>query len=113
MQRDPRYFHPLPDTYWPDRWLEQDTYVLPTGEVITKDKLIHNRNVFVPFSYGLRTCVGKNIAWLEMRAILCALVQKFEITKDPGYDLDDWERDMRDVFVTACGPLMVQVKARY
>lgn len=113
MQRDARYFYPLPETYWPDRWLTQDTYTLPTGGVIPKSKLTHNRNVFVPFSLGLRSCVGKNVAWLEMRAILCALVQKFDITRVPEYDLDDWEKSMRAVFITAYGPLMGQFKARY
>lgn len=113
MHRDPRYFYPLPETFWPDRWLNEATYTLPTGDVITKDKLIHNRNVFVPFSFGLRSCAGKSVAVLEMRAVLCALVQKFDVTKAPEYKLDDWEKDLRDVFITSCGPLTVELNPRY
>ena len=113
MQRDPRYFYPLPDTFWPDRWLEQETYELPSGQVISKDQLIHNKNVFNPFSAGTRSCVGKSVAVLEMRAVLCALVQKFDISKAPDFNLDSWEESLRDIFITACGPLMLQFKARY
>lgn len=113
MQRDPRYFYPIPDEFWPDRWLDQHSYELPSGQVIPKNELIHNRSVFLPFSAGMRSCVGKNIALLEMRAVLCATLQKFDIAKAPGYDLDDWERDMRDSFVATCGPLMVVLKSRY
>lgn len=113
MHRDPRYFYPLPDEFWPDRWLVQDKYTLPSGEVITKDQLIHDKTVFVPFSIGMRSCPGKSIAMLEMRAVLCALVQKFEVTIAPGFALKEWEGDMRDAFITFLGPLMVNVKARY
>lgn len=113
IQRDPRYFHPLPDQFWPDRWLVQDEYELPSGQVISKDELIHNRNAFVPFSAGMRSCAGKSVAVMEMRAVLCALVQKFEVSKAPDYSLDDWERNLRDIFITSCGPLMVKFKARY
>ncbi|THH23060.1 hypothetical protein EUX98_g8119 [Antrodiella citrinella] len=113
MQRDPRYFYPLPDQFWPDRWLVQDSYELPSGQVISKEKLIHNREVFVPFSLGMRSCAGKSIAMLEMRAMLCALLQKYDFAKAPNYNMDDWEKSVRDIFVTSCGPLMVTVKARF
>ena len=119
MQRDPRYFYPLPKRFWPYRWLTQDTYTLPTGSgsgtssTITKDQLIHNKNVFVPFSLGTRNCAGKSIAVVEMRAAVCALVQKFDIEKAEGYDLASWEKSLRDTFVTQSGPLMMVFKLRY
>ncbi|KAH8103349.1 high nitrogen upregulated cytochrome P450 monooxygenase 1 [Cristinia sonorae] len=113
LQRDPRHFYPLPDEFWPDRWLTQDTYRLPTGDVISKEELIHDKSVFLPFATGIRSCVGKNLAILEMRAVLCALIQKFDFSVAPGYDLASWEREVRNIFITACGPLMVNVKSRY
>jgi len=113
MQRDPRYFYPLSDQYWPDRWLAQETYELPCGQVISRNELIHNKTVFVPFSLGTRSCAGKSIAIMQMRAIVCALVQKYEFTKAPDYNLDEWEEKIRDIFVTSCGPLMVTLKARF
>ncbi|TCD71818.1 hypothetical protein EIP91_003161 [Steccherinum ochraceum] len=114
IHRDSRYFYPVPDEFWPDRWLVQDTYtVLPSGEVIPHDQLIHNRNVFVPFSIGTRICAGKSIAYLEMRAVLCALIQMFDVTKAPGFALDQWEDNVKDMFITFLGPLMVNIKAKY
>lgn len=50
---------------------------------------------------------------VEMRAAVCALVQKFDIEKAEGYDLDSWEKSLRDTFVTASGPLMMVFKPRY
>jgi len=113
MQRDARYFYPLPDEFWPDRFLISDTYELPSGQVIPHDKVVLNRNVFLPFSTGLRACPGKSLALVEMRAVVCAVLQRFELSKAPNFDLDDWEKSLRDDFVASSGPLMVRICARY
>ena len=113
VQRDPRCFYPLPDVFWPDRFLTQDTYELPSGQVISKDELVHNRSALFPFSAGVRSCVGKSLAWLEMRAVLCAVLHKFEVAKAPGFELENWEEDLQDKFITVCGPLMVVLKTRH
>ena len=69
IQRDPRCFSPLPNEFWPDRWLTQDSYELPNGQKISSIQLVHNRNAFIPFSFGPANCVGKNLALMELRAI--------------------------------------------
>ena len=41
-----------------------------------------NANVygaFQPFSVGPRNCVGKNLAWHEMRVLLVAVLLKFDL----------------------------------
>ena len=112
IQRDPRYFYPLPNLFWPDRFLSQLTYTLPSGDVITQDKLIHERNLFLPFSVGPQNCAGRAIAQQEMRAILCAILRKFEVQEAPGFDMDTWEKNLKDYFISHRGSLMVTLTPR-
>ncbi|CAL1708185.1 unnamed protein product [Somion occarium] len=112
IQRDPRYFQPLPLTFWPDRWLEQDVYTLPSGEKIGKDQVVLSRNAFYPFSTGQQSCAGKTVAHLELRSILIALLHRFEILPAKGYRVDSYEENLMDVYVTLRGPLQVQLQSR-
>lgn len=105
LHRNLQEFSPLPDTFWPDRWLTEDTYVLPTGEVISKDQVVTNKAAFVPFSLGPQNCVGKALAQVELRAIAAALVQRFDVRKAKEYDLESWEKDLGDAYITLRGPL--------
>ena len=112
LHRDPRAFAPLPETFWPDRWLEQDKYTLPNGDVIPAEQLVLNRNAYIPFSFGPANCVGKNLALMEVLAVTAVFVSKFEMTLGKGFNLDQWEADLKDYGVTLRGKLMVNLKAR-
>ncbi|KIP08448.1 hypothetical protein PHLGIDRAFT_23489 [Phlebiopsis gigantea 11061_1 CR5-6] len=105
LHRNPEEFSPLPDTFWPERWLTRNEYTLPTGEVLSKDQVVTNRAAFVPFSFGPQNCAGKALASVELRVVISALVQKFEVRKAKEYDIDDWEKNLRDHYVTLTGPL--------
>ncbi|KAJ3541828.1 hypothetical protein NM688_g6036 [Phlebia brevispora] len=113
MHHDVREFSPIPDIYWPDRWLSIERYTLPSGEVVSKDQVVTNRGSFLPFSYGPQNCAGKSLAIMEMRAVVCALVQAFDIQVAKGYDLDSWEKNIEDVYITNRGPLLVNVTPRH
>ncbi|KAI0093381.1 high nitrogen upregulated cytochrome P450 monooxygenase 1 [Irpex rosettiformis] len=112
VHRDPQHYSPLPDTFWPDRWLSQDTYVLPTGDVITQDKLVTNREVFMPFSLGPMVCVGKNVALMEIRAVLCAVVRYFDIEVADKACFERYESEIHEIFTTKRGPLPVRLRVR-
>jgi cytochrome P450 len=103
--RNSEYFSPLPDTFWPDRWLTQEEYILPTGDAISKDKVVINRNALVPFSLGPQNCPGKALAWMEMRAVVCGIMHRFDLRRANDYDLDAWEKSLIDVYVTLRGKL--------
>ncbi|EKM57316.1 uncharacterized protein PHACADRAFT_208410 [Phanerochaete carnosa HHB-10118-sp] len=112
LHRDPREFAPLPDHFWPDRWLAQDTYGLPSGATVDKAHVTTNRTAFIPFSVGPQNCAGKALAMVEMRAVVCAVMHKFELRKAEGYDLDLWEKDVMDVYLTIRGKLPVILEQR-
>ncbi|KAK7678303.1 hypothetical protein QCA50_018651 [Cerrena zonata] len=109
IQRDPRYFSPLPEIFWPDRWLDQNTYTLPTGESISKDALMLSRDAYYPFSIGQQSCAGRNIALLELKTLLIAILRHFDIQVAEGYQLDGYEEALKDVHVTLRGPLCVRL----
>lgn len=116
MQRDPRNFSPLPDSFWPERWLIaeglQSFSSLPEAQTY-QGEFIHNSTAFVPFSHGPYNCVGKNLAMLEMKMLLCHTVQQLEFSIDEKWDVNEWEKEMYDFFVMKKGKLPVVVSLRH
>jgi cytochrome P450 len=100
IHRDARYFH-TPEAFLPERWLKKGA---PVGE--------HNMAAFIPFSYGPTMCVGKNLALMEMRMLLCSLLRHFRFSKAPGVDYAEWEEKIRDWYLVHQEPLVVSVSLR-
>ncbi|KAK7209883.1 hypothetical protein V2G26_017061 [Clonostachys chloroleuca] len=73
--RNPNFYQ-LPDSFIPERW--QD------------DLRFHSdaKKVFQPFSFGPRNCIGKNLAYAEMRLILARIIWNFDIHL--AVDSDGW-----------------------
>lgn len=42
----------------------------------------YNKDAFIPFSDGARSCIGKRFAQIEIVSVLCILVKHFVITTD-------------------------------
>lgn len=59
-----------PDDFIPQRWL-------PEAE---KEFAGDNKNTLQPFSVGPRNCVGKNLAYHEMRLVLATVLWNFDLT---------------------------------
>ncbi|KAM5270994.1 sterol 26-hydroxylase, mitochondrial isoform 1-T2 [Hipposideros larvatus] len=73
VSRDPSVF-PEPESFQPHRWLKKsqpDTLGVqhPFGSV--------------PFGYGIRACLGRRIAELEMQLLLARLIQQYEVALAP------------------------------
>lgn len=109
LHRDPRYFSPMPDIFWPERWLTAEerasTDKVPVNVVLDK-------SAFIPFSFGPSICVGKNLAYQEMRMVVCLLLQTFDLKMAEGYDPQQWERNIEDRFVAHIGCLPVCLSPR-
>ncbi|KAF4953939.1 hypothetical protein FSARC_12295 [Fusarium sarcochroum] len=67
-----------PDLFVPERWLGEATYS------------IDQKNVLQPFSYGPRNCIGRNLAYAEMRMLLARLLWNFDLELMPGQE--NWEK---------------------
>jgi cytochrome P450 len=95
LQRNPRYFSPLPDSFLPERWLsEYRRQTLEPKIFNSQQKYIHNTTAFIPFSIGPANCVGKNLAWMEMRMVIRVIVSRFDLKLDPSYNPQKWYEDM-------------------
>jgi len=67
MHRDANTY-PDPLALKPERWLNETAQM---------------KENFIPFSYGPRNCVGMNLAWMEIRTLMGAIIRRYEITLDP------------------------------
>ncbi|KAF9237655.1 cytochrome P450 [Melanogaster broomeanus] len=95
LHRDPRYFSPMPDTFWPERWLS-DEQRRSFGDVKPNDL------DKAPFK----------LACQEMRTVVCAMMQHLEFRFASGYDPKSWDRELKDYFVATKGKLPVVLSPR-
>ncbi|PYH43686.1 cytochrome P450 [Aspergillus saccharolyticus JOP 1030-1] len=94
--RSPENFK-RPDDFVPERWTDDPEFASD------------NKAAFQPFSYGPRNCLGKNLAYHEMRIILAKVLYHFTLSLAP--ESVDW--DKQNVFsLWEKKPLMVQLHAR-
>ncbi|CBQ69653.1 related to Cytochrome P450 [Sporisorium reilianum SRZ2] len=87
IQRDDRNFSPEPLQFRPERWL------CPEKE----DRF--NRAAFMPFSFGKTSCVGKALAYMELRLVLANLVRRFDFVPTEKYDAQKFQDGLMDAFV--------------
>ncbi|KAJ7614590.1 high nitrogen upregulated cytochrome P450 monooxygenase 2 [Mycena polygramma] len=105
VHRDPRYFSPDPDRFWPERWLESENR--NSLEPVQTD-----RSAFIPYSIGPMNCAGKAMAQLELQFVVATLVQELEMKLDPGWDRAQWEQSLEDFFIFKKGVLPVIIRQR-
>ena len=105
LHRDPRNFS-HPDSFYPDRWL------IAEGLQESTEKLVHNPNAYVPFSFGPANCVGKNLAMQEIRMVMCALLQRFRIVRGEGWDERRVEAEYKDYFTAPRPRFAVELHVR-
>ncbi|KAK7946942.1 cytochrome P450 [Apiospora aurea] len=64
-----------PEEFHPERWLGEDP------------RFAHDRKeAFEPFSHGSRNCLGKNLAYAEMRTIMARMLFNFDMRLAEGYE---------------------------
>lgn len=83
----------------------EDQLALEPAIFKNRDEFVHNTTAFIPFSVGPGNCAGKNLAWMEMRMLICLMVQRFDFRFKDGYDSGRWGGDVLDYFVTLKGNL--------
>ncbi|KAI1383021.1 cytochrome P450 monooxygenase-like protein [Hypoxylon trugodes] len=90
---------PQPDEFIPERWY-------------SRPELIRDRRAFSPFSAGSRQCVGRSVAYSELRLVVAILLKDYHIEFAPGYDPMTMWRDMKDQVTAQPGDVMCLFKPR-
>jgi cytochrome P450 len=91
-----------PHEFLPERWL-------PEAKEPGSEFYHDNRAVLQPFSTGPRNCVGRNLAYVEMRLVVSKLLWNFQFDLCP--ESSRWN-DQRSFLLWAKPPLMCQVHER-
>ncbi|KAF7976197.1 hypothetical protein HWV62_7374 [Athelia sp. TMB] len=113
LLRDERYFSPLPDTFWPDRWLSEAERTSPFSPTHKGPvNVILDRAAYTPFSFGPSICVGKNLALQEIRMVVCLMLQTFDMRLADGYDARRWDNEIEDRLISHTGELPVVLTPR-
>ncbi|KAI9690296.1 MAG: hypothetical protein M1822_009257 [Bathelium mastoideum] len=91
-----------PEQYIPERFLPRDhPYYDPLFD--SDHKLVYQ-----PFSFGPRNCIGKNLAWAELRLVLSKLLFHFD------YEIQaeslNWSKDNRAFIVWEKPALMAKLR---
>ncbi|KAM8806716.1 sterol 26-hydroxylase, mitochondrial [Eudromia elegans] len=95
MSHDETHF-PEPERFLPQRWLRGH------GSP-------HHPFSSIPFGYGVRACVGRRIAELEMHLALARIIQAFEVRPDPrGVEVTSVSR----IVLVANKPINLELIAR-
>ncbi|KAL1966235.1 hypothetical protein VTN77DRAFT_4787 [Rasamsonia byssochlamydoides] len=85
------------ESFLPERWLDD-----ADARFAYDDK-----KAFQPFSYGPRNCLGKNLAYAEMRLILSRLLWNFDLELQP--DSTNWIADQKTFMLWQKGALNVRL----
>ena len=94
--RSPHMFT-SPDEFLPSRWLNESNH------------FVSSVKGFHPFSTGTHNCIGKNLAYMEMRLVLARLLWNFDVSQDK--ELPKWE-DQKTYMLWDKKPLNIILTAR-
>lgn len=68
-------YFPEAGKFKPERWLP---------EVSSKEQIAHMKAMFTPFSQGNRACIGRNMAYNELKIGLARLFWTYDVRLTPG-----------------------------
>jgi len=98
IMTDERYF-PKGEEFIPERWTD-------------RPELVRDRRAYVPFGYGVHSCVGKQLALNEMRLTIAKVVRQFDISFGESYDEEKFSAEWQDYAVLKIGALYLKFVAR-
>jgi cytochrome P450 len=94
--------------FWPERWTLEGPSL---AKARSKEFRLH-REAWIPFNYGPGNCVGRALAMNEMRAVLAALVRRFDMRLASGFEPGEWEQKLVDGYTLGRGALPVIMSGR-
>ncbi|XP_063532703.1 cytochrome P450 4d2-like isoform X2 [Cydia strobilella] len=98
--RNPRYWGSDADLFRPERFLEP---------------LMHPAQ-FMPFSYGLRNCLGYQYAMMSIKTVLASLFRKYRALPPEGADQTTLKKPLRvkfDIMMKDVHKFQIQLESRF
>ncbi|KAE8331454.1 cytochrome P450 [Aspergillus sergii] len=97
-QRDERHFT-NPDEFLPERWIDAErpkTYN-------------HDTRAFIPFTVGQFACLGKNLAYQEIRLFMAVVLHHFNFRLEESFNPVAWEETIlyKGTFLVQSLPIVV------
>ncbi|KAH7343128.1 cytochrome P450 [Pyrenochaeta sp. MPI-SDFR-AT-0127] len=92
-----------PQQFRPERWLRETEEEKAT---FSSD----DRSASQPFGVGPRNCIGRNLAYAEMRLILARVLWNFDLELAPGSN--EWAAEQLSTIIWQKSPLMILLKKR-
>ena len=74
--------------------------------------MIRRPDAFAPFSIGPFGCIGKNLAYMEIRLLTAQLIMQFDVTLAPGEDGSTLLQKSRDHFTMGLADLELVFRRR-
>lgn len=102
---------PLYTVFRDERNFERPTEFIPSRWT-TQPDLVKNKNVFIPFNSGLYQCVGKRLAFMEMRFVTAKLLKRFDFSLAPEQSQEAFIEGMRDNLTLGTAPLQLLWRRR-
>ncbi|GIK03789.1 hypothetical protein Aspvir_007863 [Aspergillus viridinutans] len=99
LMTDSRYF-PQGGQFIPERW---------TGEM---PELILDRRAYIPFGYGVHSCIGRQVALNEMRLVVGRVVKEFIISLGELYDAKQFSLQTKDYLTVQLASLPLKFTPR-
>lgn len=99
--RDPQCFHNA-TTFAPERWLPEATH---SDSPYANDQ----RQAVQVFSTGPRVCMGRNLAWAELRLVLTRLLWAFDL--EAAGQVLRWD-ELRTFLLVEKKPLEIRIRER-
>ena len=94
----------------------EENYVKPLDFIperwSSKPELIKQKDAFFPFSTGPFGCIGKNLAYMEVRTITSQIIEQFDVSLAPGEDGHKLLNETVDHFTLGLQPLMLEFTRR-
>jgi cytochrome P450 len=99
LMTDERYF-PEGEEFIPERWTEE------------RPELLLEKKAFIPFGYGVHSCVGKQLALNEMRLVIARVARDFDVEFGESYDDGKFLAEWMDYAVLKIGALPLKFLSR-
>lgn len=74
--------------------------------------MVKHKDAFGPFSVGPFSCIGRNLAYMELRTVTSQIVDQFDIKLADGEDGSGLLNESVDHFTMGLKPLMLKFEMR-